>query len=58
LALKNPHGAHVFFGVESPKSIISEAMGASQGREGWLGWSHGREGWPGINNGKRVIGKA
>ena len=54
-----PHGAHAFFPewaleiimgpmlflpLESPKEILWEATGASQGREGWLGWSHGREG--------------
>ena len=44
LALKILMGPMGFLLVESPKEILWEAMGASQGREGWLGWSHGREG--------------
>ena len=44
LALKILMGPMGFLPVESPNEILWEARGASQGREGWLGWSHGREG--------------
>ena len=42
-----------FFRLKSPKEFLWEARGASQGREGWLGWGHGREGWLGIDSGKK-----
>ena len=46
LALKILMGPMCFFLVESPNGIRWEAMGASQGREGWLGWSlAGNEQW-------------
>ena len=46
-----------FFGVESLKEFLWEAMGASQGRGARAGlkpW----EGWPGMHNRKGELGKA